>query len=116
MTTPRHPARPALTLVPGALGESITDRIGNTPLLRIRLFERESPEVAVYAKAEFMNPGGSVKDRPALRMIEEGERSGRLTQRSGDPRQHERQHGHRVRDDRRSEGLPGAPGHAEQCQ
>jgi cysteine synthase B len=35
--------------------------------------------MAVYAKAEFMNPGGSVKDRPALRMIVEGERSGRLT-------------------------------------
>jgi S-sulfo-L-cysteine synthase (O-acetyl-L-serine-dependent) len=45
----------------------------------LRLFERESPGVAVYAKAEFMNPGGSVKDRPALRMIVEGERSGQLT-------------------------------------
>ena len=57
----------------------ILDRIGNTPLLRIRLFEAEAPDVEVYGKAEFMNPGGSVKDRPALRMIEEGERSGRLT-------------------------------------
>jgi len=45
----------------------------------LRLFEAESPGVAVYAKAEFMNPGGSVKDRPALRMIVEGERSGQLT-------------------------------------
>jgi S-sulfo-L-cysteine synthase (O-acetyl-L-serine-dependent) len=79
VTTPQHPAQPALTLVPGSLGEAITDRIGNTPLLRIRLFERECPNVSVYAKAEFMNPGGSVKDRPALRMIEDGERSGRLT-------------------------------------
>ena len=60
-------------------GEGILDRIGATPLLRIRIFERECPEVAIYAKAEFMNPGGSVKDRPALRMIEEAERSGRLT-------------------------------------
>jgi cysteine synthase B len=59
--------------------QRILERIGNTPLLRIRLFERECPDVAVYAKAEFMNPGGSVKDRPALRMIEEGERSGQLT-------------------------------------
>lgn len=58
---------------------SITDQIGNTPLLRVRLFEREAPGVEVYGKAEFLNPGGSVKDRPALRMIEEGERSGRLT-------------------------------------
>ena len=60
-------------------GEGILDRIGATPLLRIRIFELECPEVAIYAKAEFMNPGGSVKDRPALRMIEEAERSGRLT-------------------------------------
>ena len=57
----------------------ITAQIGNTPLLRVRLFEAEAPGVEVYAKAEFMNPGGSVKDRPALRMIEEGERSGDLT-------------------------------------
>ena len=73
MTTPQHPAQPALTLVPRAMGETITERIGNTPLLRIRLFEDECPDVAVYAKAEFLNPGGSVKDRPALRMIEDGE-------------------------------------------
>jgi cysteine synthase B len=79
VSTPQPPARPALTLVPGSLGEAITERIGNTPLLRVRLFERECPDVSIYAKAEFMNPGGSVKDRPALRMIEEGERSGRLT-------------------------------------
>ena len=79
MTTPQQPAKPALTLVPRPIGETITDRIGNTPLLRIRLFERDCPDVAVYAKAEFMNPGGSVKDRAALRMIEDGERSGRLT-------------------------------------
>jgi cysteine synthase B len=59
--------------------EGILDRIGNTPLLRIHLFDRELPDVAVYAKAEFMNPGGSVKDRPALRMVEDGERDGRLT-------------------------------------
>ena len=59
--------------------EGILDRVGATPLLRIRMYQRESPGVAIYAKAEFMNPGGSVKDRPALRMIEEAERAGRLT-------------------------------------
>jgi S-sulfo-L-cysteine synthase (O-acetyl-L-serine-dependent) len=79
VTTPQQPAQPAFTLVPRPLGETITERIGNTALLRIRLFERDCPDVSIYAKAEFMNPGGSVKDRPALRMIEEGERSGRLT-------------------------------------
>jgi cysteine synthase B len=53
--------------------------VGNTPLLRIRLFEREFPGLEVYAKAEWFNPGGSVKDRAALAMIEDGERRGALT-------------------------------------
>src|SRR5262249_51481866 len=57
----------------------ITRQIGHTPLLRVRLFEREFPGLEVYAKAEWFNPGGSVKDRPALSMIEDGERRGVLT-------------------------------------
>ncbi len=57
----------------------ITRLVGNTPLLRVRLFEREFPGVEVYAKAEWFNPGGSVKDRAALAMIEDGERNGALT-------------------------------------
>src|SRR5437899_3577194 len=57
----------------------ITRLIGNTPLLRVRLFESEFPRVEVYAKAEWFNPGGSVKDRAALSMIEDGERRGALT-------------------------------------
>jgi cysteine synthase B len=57
----------------------ITKLIGNTPLLRIRMFEPEFPRVDVYAKAEWFNPGGSVKDRAALSMIEDGERRGALT-------------------------------------
>ena len=57
----------------------ITRLVGNTPLLRVRLFEREFPDVEVYAKAEWFNPGGSVKDRAALSMIEDGERTGALT-------------------------------------
>jgi cysteine synthase B len=57
----------------------ITRLIGHTPLLRVRLFEREFPNVEVYAKAEWFNPGGSVKDRAALAMIEDGERRGVLT-------------------------------------
>ena len=57
----------------------ITQLVGNTPLLRIHLIEDECPGVELYGKAEFLNPGGSVKDRPALRMIEEAERSGALT-------------------------------------
>ena len=57
----------------------ITRLVGNTPLVRVRLFEREFPNVEVYAKAEWFNPGGSVKDRAALSMIEDGERRGALT-------------------------------------
>ena len=57
----------------------ITKQVGNTPLVRVRLFEREVPGLEVYAKAEWFNPGGSVKDRPALSMIADGERRGALT-------------------------------------
>jgi cysteine synthase B len=55
----------------------LLSHIGKTPLLEIRSARRG--EVSVFAKAEFLNPGGSVKDRPALNMILDGERSGRLT-------------------------------------
>jgi cysteine synthase B len=58
---------------------SVLEQIGNTPLLRFVNVGKEFDRVAIYGKAEWFNPGGSVKDRPALRMIEEGERSGALT-------------------------------------
>jgi cysteine synthase B len=57
---------------------SLLDLIGNTPLLRLRKFERPFPSVELYAKAEWQNPGGSVKDRPASRMVLEGLKSGAL--------------------------------------
>jgi cysteine synthase B len=64
----------------GPSGQSILERIGNTPLLRLSRVRADlAPGVELYAKAEWFNPGGSVKDRPALRMIEEAERDGRLT-------------------------------------
>ena len=57
----------------------ILQKIGNTPLLPITSLTRDiSPRVKVYAKAEWFNPGGSVKDRPALRMIEQAELRGDL--------------------------------------
>ena len=66
---------PIATIEPGR----VEAHIGHTPLLRLRLFEKElSPGVQVFAKAEHLNPGGSVKDRAALSMILEGERSGKL--------------------------------------
>jgi S-sulfo-L-cysteine synthase (O-acetyl-L-serine-dependent) len=58
---------------------SVLEQIGNTPLLRFVNITKEFDRVGIYGKAEWFNPGGSVKDRPALRMIEEGERSGALT-------------------------------------
>ncbi len=57
----------------------LESQIGNTPLLRLRNIARDLPAgVELLVKAEHLNPGGSVKDRAALRMILEGERSGRL--------------------------------------
>ncbi len=59
---------------------SILERVGNTPLLKIQRITKglKSKHVGIYAKAEWFNPGGSVKDRPALRIVEEAEKSGRL--------------------------------------
>src|SRR6187200_2742611 len=57
---------------------SVVDLIGRTPLVRLRHFEGETPGVELYAKAEWQNPGGSVKDRAAWRMIADGEASGQL--------------------------------------
>jgi cysteine synthase B len=65
-------------LEPRSLGGRIDDAIGNTPLLRLGRIAADAPGVEVYGKAEWLNPGGSVKDRPALAMILDGERSGRL--------------------------------------
>ncbi|HVN07411.1 MAG TPA: cysteine synthase family protein [Patescibacteria group bacterium] len=60
------------------LGASLVERVGNTPLLRLERAGREFAPVEFYAKAEWYNPGGSVKDRPALSMIRAGEHSGAL--------------------------------------
>jgi cysteine synthase B len=63
---------------PGRVGESLLDRIGNTPLLRLQRVGQEFPNIEFCAKAEWFNPGGSVKDRPALSMIQAGIASGAL--------------------------------------
>src|SRR5882724_9237436 len=52
-----------------AVGQSVLERIGNTPLLRLERVGSEFPNIQFFAKAEWFNPGGSVKDRPALSMI-----------------------------------------------
>ena len=58
---------------------NLLGQIGNTPLLRLDKLTRGLPGIEIYGKAEYFNPGGSVKDRAALNMILEGERSGQLT-------------------------------------
>jgi cysteine synthase B len=58
---------------------SIVDLIGNTPLIRLQSFEEGLRNVELWAKAEWRNPGGSVKDRGASRMIVEGLKSGALS-------------------------------------
>ncbi|MFS8897350.1 PLP-dependent cysteine synthase family protein [Synechococcus sp. R3-13] len=68
-------SRPLLPAV-----DSPIELVGGTPLIRLRRVAADLPEsVRVYGKAEWYNPGGSVKDRPALNMIRTGERQGKLT-------------------------------------
>jgi cysteine synthase B len=69
---------PAPTSVPGRAAASVLDLIGKTPLIRLPHFEHGTPGVELYAKAEWQNPGGSVKDRAAARMILDGEAAGAL--------------------------------------
>ena len=65
--------------LPPVCMETITQQIGNTPLVRLNKIPQSlGIEATVYAKLEYFNAGGSVKDRIALRMIEEAERSGRI--------------------------------------
>lgn len=58
---------------------SVVEAVGNTPLVRLTKVATHVPDVEVWAKLEFANPGGSVKDRPALRMIQDALADGRLT-------------------------------------
>ena len=71
--------QPAMVTVTGTTaGQSVLERIGNTPLLRLQRITREFANVEFCSKAEWFNPGGSVKDRPALSMIQAGIASGAL--------------------------------------
>lgn len=73
MSSITSPAAPPVVM------DSITQQIGNTPLVRLnKLPQSLGIEATVYAKLEYFNAGGSVKDRIALRMIEEAEREGKI--------------------------------------
>ena len=95
--------------MPEPSAHRLEDLIGNTPLVRLCKIEKDAPGVEIYGKAEFFNPGGSVKDRPALNMILEGEKAGAFDARQDHPGCHFRQHRHRVCHDRRGAGLQSAP-------
>jgi cysteine synthase B len=70
----------ALNLVQPIQALDLEDQIGNTPLLGFRRITAHLPAaIAIYAKAEWLNPGGSVKDRAALNIIREAEQRGDLT-------------------------------------
>src|SRR5437763_7962284 len=61
------------------LGQSSLDRIGNTRLVRLERIVRDLPNVQLLGKAEWYNPGGSVKDRAAYNIVKEGRRSGKFS-------------------------------------
>lgn len=60
--------------------QSVVDAVGDTPLVRLNRVTRHVPDVEIWAKLEFANPGGSVKDRPALRMILDALADGRMAE------------------------------------
>ncbi len=68
-----------ITRINQRAGTSVTELVGNTPLLELPSIAAETPGVRILGKAEWHNPGGSVKDRPAMWMIRDGEKSGALT-------------------------------------
>jgi len=67
------------SLLPASDADELLRSIGNTPLIPLHRIGHEFPSVRIFAKAEWFNPGGSVKDRPAYRMIRAAEASGQLT-------------------------------------
>src|SRR6202162_1724922 len=76
-TGPGKPRETALGLGE-TLGHSLIERIGNTPMLRLDAVTSDLPGVALLGKAEWYNPGGSVKDRAAANIVAEARRTGRL--------------------------------------
>jgi hypothetical protein len=84
---------------------NVTEVVGGTPMIRLNSVTRNVPGT-VYAKCEFMNPGGSLKDRIGLAMVEAAEREGAAQARRGDRRSHQRQYGNGAGDGRGHTRLP----------
>lgn len=76
--TQHNGARDVASGLGETLGHSLIERIGNTPLLRLDALTRDLPGVALLGKAEWCNPGGSVKDRAAANIVAEAQRTGQL--------------------------------------
>ena len=77
-TAPAETAAPAIGNQPASLGRRSLDLIGNTPLLRLERLTRDLPGVELLGKAEWYNPGGSVKDRAASNIVAQARASGKL--------------------------------------
>jgi len=59
--------------------DSIVEAVGDTPMVRLRSLEKDTPGTKIFLKLEYANPGGSVKDRPARQMMLDAIEDGRLT-------------------------------------
>jgi len=70
--------RASQAVTPSAFGQDILDRVGNTPLIAPKRVVPDNPDIHVLIKAEWFNPGGSVKDRAALQIVLDAERRGDL--------------------------------------
>ena len=93
------------------IAKQLTELVGNTPLLELNKYSQaKGLETPVIAKVEFFNPGGSVKDRIALAMIEDAEAKGIL--RRHHHRTHQRKYGRRTGTGQRRQGLSPYPYHA----
>src|ERR1041385_7110932 len=77
MALPSTPAE-STSQTRSTAGENLLKGIGNTPLLRLASLTRDLPGVEILGKAEWFNPGGSVKDRAAANIIAEARRSGKF--------------------------------------
>ena len=77
-STQQHKSQEPASGLGETLGHSLIERIGNTPLLRLDALTRDLPGVALLGKAEWYNPGGSVKDRAAASIVAEARRNGQL--------------------------------------
>jgi cysteine synthase B len=73
-----HEAKRAGSSAFGTMGQKLSDRIGNTPLLRLEHLVRDIPGAALFGKAEWYNPGGSVKDRAAANIVREARSGGKF--------------------------------------